>query len=164
MQDLLEVEGVDSVTCSLLEAAGYTNVASLTSNKADVIHTELVKANKMLNIMEQEPSLEQVKTWCGTQVEKVEAASIAEPKFELEHDGVPAIRCQFPIAISLSEDFVENHRIELAQLPQVIRGLGQTREMKEQLELSEEKDLPESQYKDLVFICEDFGGKLDWFL
>ena len=52
MRTLLDIEGIDSVTASLLEAAGYTDIDALTSNKPEVIYAELARANKMLNIME----------------------------------------------------------------------------------------------------------------
>lgn len=145
MQTLLDIEGIDSVTGSLLEAAGYTDIDALTSNKPEVIYAELAMANKMLRIMEQEPSLELVKSWFESITEKIEyegaAVTDSQPDSILITD--PRVFEPFvPKALPLSEDFVKNQKIVVVQLPRVKRIPGQNEDEKAQLEPSEEKNLP----------------------
>lgn len=118
MQNLLDIEGVDSDTCSLLEAAGYVGLDSLKSNSPEVICAELAKANKMLKIMDQEPSLEQVKSWCESLTEKVAYRSIIEAGAEI---STLQDESRVPMASPISESFVEKHSIELAKLPKLTK-------------------------------------------
>ncbi|PQJ27374.1 DUF4332 domain-containing protein [Rubritalea profundi] len=147
MRTLLDIEGIDSVTASLLEAAGYTDIDALISNKPEVIYAELAKANKMLNIMEQEPSLELVKSWFKSFTEKVEHPSVvvadSQPNSILSTDP-SIVEYRVPSALPLAEDFVKNQEIVLAQLPRVTKISDQTGDAEVSLEPSEEKRLPKS--------------------
>jgi hypothetical protein len=145
MQTLLDIEGIDSVTGSLLEAAGYTDIDALTSNKPEVIYAELAMANKMLHIMEQEPSLELVKSWFESLTEKIEyeGAAVTDSQTVSILGTDPRVFEPFaPKALPLSEDFVKNQKIVVAQLPRVKKILGQNEDEKAHLEPSKEKNLP----------------------
>jgi hypothetical protein len=141
MDGLLDVEGVDSVTFSLFEAAGYTDLDALETNSSEEIYAELVKANKMLKILEQEPSLEQVRSWCESLTGKIEDRRVAE-------DGsqpAPHIdECRAPLASPLSEGFLEYQKIEIAQLPRATGISNQAGDKEESSESAAEKKLPES--------------------
>ncbi len=141
MQELLEIEGVDRVTGTLLEAAGYTDLDALKSNKPEVIYAELAKANKMLNIMEQEPSLEQVKSWCESFAEEIEHHSVVEV------DTQPApiiVEYRVAVALPLSEEFVENQKVEVAHFPRVTRISDQSGDKEGSLVPAAENSLPKS--------------------
>jgi len=145
MQTLLDIEGIDSVTGSLLEAAGYTDLDALMSNKPEVIYAELAKANKMLNMMEHEPSLELVKSWFESLTEKIENGSVvvadSQPNSILSTDP-SIVEYRAPSALPLSEDFVENQQIVLVQLPKVTKISDQPRNTEVSLEASERKKSP----------------------
>ena len=121
MQNLLEIDGVTREACSLLEAAGYTDLEALRSNSPELIHAELSKANKMLTIIDQDPSLEMVRSWCGCSIEDAEPSGLVVTASK----GEPIVAVKDPIrvkkktALALSEAFIENQKIELADLPKV---------------------------------------------
>ncbi len=141
MQELLDIEGVDGPICSLLEAVGYTDLDSLKSNKPEVIHAELVKANKMLMIMEQSPSLELVESWCAYAPTKDEDLGIEDNGVEPTPKFAEYIA---PVASPLSEDFVEKQEVELDQLPRVTKFSGAAGENEALLDSSEKRSLPKS--------------------
>jgi hypothetical protein len=121
MQNLLEIDGITREACSLLEAAGYTDLDALRSNSPELIHAELSKANKMLTIIDQDPSLEMVRSWCDCSIEDGEDLSqvVTATKDEAIVAVKDSVRVEKKTALALSEAFIENQKIELADLPRV---------------------------------------------
>ena len=118
---MLEIDGITREACALLEAAGYTDIEALRSNSPEVIHAELAKANKMLTIIDQDPSLEMVRLWCNYPIEGADDFS----QLETDPNGNTLVASEYSVrlkdkaALVLSEAFIENHKIELADLPRV---------------------------------------------
>jgi hypothetical protein len=63
MADLTSIMDLQPEQFELLEAAGYVDARHLVNVSAQVIHAELLKANRMLDIVEVAPGLEEVEAW-----------------------------------------------------------------------------------------------------
>ena len=57
------IPGIAPSSVELLEAVGYDDVAALLTSDHEVLHTELVKANRLLQLADEDPTAEQVVEW-----------------------------------------------------------------------------------------------------
>ncbi len=118
MKSIHDIENLQPEAIELLEAAGYTDAKNIFDHKISDITVELVKANKVLEIIDTEPTHALVAQWLNP-IEKeldktfqddgpqIDPTSLIEPKDLLNT----------PFAIPISEDFIKKHNVEIAKLP-----------------------------------------------
>lgn len=116
MQSLLEIEGIDPPLAELFEAAGFLSVDIFAANSAETIHTELVQANSMLNLVVELPSVECIELWKNqTAVPLVSSPASESPKKSPLGGGNQSGRYAIPI----SSGFLELNKIDVDSLPQI---------------------------------------------
>lgn len=124
MDRLLEIEGFDEAMAELFEAAGFVEETSVFAVSKEELFSELSKANEMLQIVENLPTMEALASW-------QELLSDGKVEIEPEVQDSPVITPQsaarelkpvpralsVAVAIPLSDGFVEEHALDLSVLP-----------------------------------------------
>lgn len=107
----------------LFETAGFIDPASISKITKEELHSELSKANEMLRLVDQLPTLEMLSSWQSHFIEEEEVAveeveTISGPETAIARELKPVPRAlSVATAIPLSVEFVESHELELSSLP-----------------------------------------------
>ena len=128
MPKLQDIPDIPSDAVELLEAVGYLDVEDLTSADVSELHTELVKANDKLSILEEAPSAEQVLGWqealSGDKPvtdEYPEAEDEKEPEPESEPEPEPEDDLEVEI-INFENDFDVMEMLAVSPAAQLLPG------------------------------------------
>lgn len=112
-----DIEGVDPHALELLEAAGYVDTDSIYGKGFAEITEELVKANSVLKITDEEINLSTVQAWLapiGHTTDSVEAQhQEVQPEYLIDPSDLLATTYATPI----SQKFIDKHELDLASLP-----------------------------------------------
>lgn len=144
-QRFMDMEEISRSEVELLEAAGYIDVAAFGDFSTQEIYDELERANQMLSIVDEVPSLERIATWRrnagGESYGVGAAASSSLDESELLREDEEA---ELPFAQPLSRKFVAKHHIDIESLPQLVEG-GSLRKPKAKAVIPDgKKDLVET--------------------
>ncbi|MGJ8656852.1 MAG: hypothetical protein ACSHX6_10415 [Akkermansiaceae bacterium] len=118
MKPIHDIENMQPEAIELLEAAGYVDAKTIFNHPIADITTELIKANNVLDIIDTEPSRAMVAQWLkpielqlGKKIN--DSAPEIDPSLLIE----PKEILNTPFAVPLSENFIKEHHIDLAELP-----------------------------------------------
>ncbi|MFC4995316.1 hypothetical protein [Rubritalea tangerina] len=114
MLSLSDIEGIDSPVVELFEAAGFTSVDVFILYRPEYLFTELAKANRMLKIVDEVPSIDALICWKESLIDPVQYRPIFYPD-ELSTMSEEGQRIHF--ATPMTEKFIESHAMDLATLP-----------------------------------------------
>lgn len=144
MEKFLEIEGFDKPTVELFETAGFLTPESIAELSAEQVHSELSKANAMLGVTSNVPSVDRLlalQQYLG----KLESDTLdgAEPSIaaaSVEHSEKSTTVRALTAAV-LSDAFIAEHAIDLAALPRALPASAavSTRESLPVAELKEDK-------------------------
>lgn len=116
MQSLLEIEGIDPPLAELIEAAGFLDATVFKANDAETIHTELVRANDVLSLVNEVPAQTLINSWIQQLSENPDnSANDSSPK-ELQLEEEKKVS---KYAIPISAEFIQLNNIDIDELPQI---------------------------------------------
>lgn len=118
MKPIHDVQNIPPEAIELFEAAGYIDADTIFDHKISVITSELVKANKVLEIIGVEPTREMVTKWLQP-LEVLYGITLEEDNLKVDPmmliDTEDIIDRQFSLPIS--EQYLKNNNIDISELP-----------------------------------------------
>jgi len=118
MKLIHDVENMQPEAIELFEAAGYMDVQTIFDHKISAIITELIKANKVLEIIDTEPNHAMVVQWLQPLEERFgKVLDEDDPEFDSSILIEPKEILNTPFAIPVSEKFINQYHIDLLELP-----------------------------------------------
>lgn len=122
---------MDASVIELFEAAGYLDVDAFRANSVEQMHAELERANTMLNLVDELPTVEEIESWRkqiagGSESDPndvVEALVVPQEVTSVESEElIDKEDAEIPFAQPLSRKFIAKHHILVDDLPE----LGET--------------------------------------
>ena len=154
MKKFSDIQDITPEELELLEAAGYTELNALQGISIGDFQKEITRANDMLNIASETPTREKLAAWYAiAEVELPEApqkpayGSPSELQAKVPEFGEAV---EIPVAVSISQEFIEAKQIDLSGLPKVGDSLGMSsglNPVKERGAQKQEADAPIAQYR-----------------
>lgn len=144
-QSFMDIEGISTSEVELIEAAGYFGVDAFHDMSTQEIYDELARANQMLSIVNEIPSLERIEKWRrveGEESDGVETTTAnSTDEGETLHENVEK---ELPFAQPLSRKFIAQHRIDIDSLPQLGESISVKKRKPKAVIPDEKKDIVET--------------------
>ncbi|MGJ8672541.1 hypothetical protein [Rubritalea sp.] len=124
----MDIKGISASEIELLEAAGYLGVDTFRITSPEDMLLELERANGVLSIVEQVPSLETIVAWRHQIVgEPQQDTELEEPLPSTSSEEDALLReeedAELPFAQPLSRKFIARHQIDVESLPQLVESV-----------------------------------------
>ena len=112
-----DIEGVDPQALELLEAAGYVDTGSIQGKGIVEITEELIKANNILSIIDEEPTASKVQEWLAPIEDAIGSLGVKQQRVKSEYIIEPSELLATTYATPISQAFIDKFEVDLASLP-----------------------------------------------